>query len=315
MDNGDPLVSVIVPIFNREDYVPQIFELLGEQTFQNFETIIVDDGSSDNTVQRVQQLSGNSVTCLRHEENRGAAEARNTGIKQARGRYLAFFDSDDRWKPTKLERQIECIRRDPQIGLVYTGLEVQIGEERNRLAILPDHQGWIFEDQLHRDWIGGTPTWLVRRRCFEELGLFDPQATPREDYEFNLRLSREYRVDYVRESMVVVEETAENRISRDLKQYEQGHLYILNEVIRPTVKSMNFIRANKILSVQFFTLGRYLQRHGNISRAQKFLWRAITHNIFSFKAWGAFLLAVLGWDFPPLYYRAMDRYRAEKLHG
>jgi len=108
-DAQPPKVSVVVPAYNRERLILHALNSVLAQTFADFEILAVDDGSTDGTIQAIQSCTDPRIRCLRHEKNRGAAAARNTGIQAARGEYVAFLDSDDEWLPHKLERQTAAL--------------------------------------------------------------------------------------------------------------------------------------------------------------------------------------------------------------
>ena len=123
MSKEKPTVSVIIPTYNRAKLLPRAIKSVLNQTFKDFEVIIVDDGSTDNTEEVINEFQKHNkrIKYIRHEKNKGAAAARNTGIKIAQGEYIAFQDSDDEWLPNKLEKQMEIFESAPaEIGVVYT---------------------------------------------------------------------------------------------------------------------------------------------------------------------------------------------------
>lgn len=113
-----PVVSVVIPIFNRERYLAQAMDSILAQTLTDFELLMVDDGSSDSSCEIVRAYTDPRIRLIRHERNRGVAAARNTGITEARGRYLAFLDSDDVAYPDRLQRQVEFLDRHPDYAAV-----------------------------------------------------------------------------------------------------------------------------------------------------------------------------------------------------
>lgn len=117
-----PMVTVIIPTHNAITYLPETLESLLNQTFTDFEVIIVDDGSSDRTQEWVSSLTDARIKGV-VQTNQGVAVARNQGIALASGKYIAFLDSNDLWKPTKLEKQVECLEANPDVGLVNTWIE------------------------------------------------------------------------------------------------------------------------------------------------------------------------------------------------
>jgi glycosyltransferase involved in cell wall biosynthesis len=117
-----PTVSVIIPTYNRAHLIGRAIQSVLKQTYQDFEVIVVDDGSIDNTEEVVKKIQENRVYYYKHDKNKGGSAARNTGISLAKGEYIAFQDSDDEWLPEKLEKQIGVFNNQTKnVGVVYTG--------------------------------------------------------------------------------------------------------------------------------------------------------------------------------------------------
>ena len=106
-----PTISVIIPTYNRADFIGRAIESVLDQTYQDFEIIVIDDGSKDNTENIVKSFDDTRITYIRLKDNKGAAVARNTGIGTARGKFIAFQDSDDEWLPQKLAKQMEVFEK------------------------------------------------------------------------------------------------------------------------------------------------------------------------------------------------------------
>ena len=119
-----PLVSVIIPTHNRADLVPLAIQSVLQQTYTNLECIVVDDASTDNTEETVRTIIDERIIYLRHENNKHASAARNTGIKYARGEFIAFLDDDDEWLPTKLEKQVPfLLNLHEKVGMIYCWMD------------------------------------------------------------------------------------------------------------------------------------------------------------------------------------------------
>lgn len=104
--NGTPFVSIVIPTYNRARFLGRLVRSVLNQTYKNFEVIVADDASTDDTAEIIKTFKDDRIRYIRHESNAGAAAARNTGIKASRGEYVAFQDSDDEWLPEKLEKQM-----------------------------------------------------------------------------------------------------------------------------------------------------------------------------------------------------------------
>jgi glycosyltransferase involved in cell wall biosynthesis len=164
------------------------------------------------------------VRYLRHEQNGGAAAARNTGIRASAGEYIAFLDSDDEWLPEKLERQIELFRRSPErVGLVYTGtLYVWRDRWRPPAAVSPAHRGRLYRELLLRNVVGGASTAMVRRNVLARVGGFE-ELPAWEDLDLWLRIAEHFDIEFVPEPLVrVYKQDSANRLTRDVAKREKA---------------------------------------------------------------------------------------------
>jgi len=199
-------VSVIMPTYNRADLIGRSVRSVLEQSYGDFELIVVDDGSTDSTPDVVAGFSDERIRYVRCQENRGAAAARNTGVRAARGAYIAFQDSDDEWLPQKLERQMGTFRHlAPDIGVVYSDMW-RISKDRKEYFRAPHtspEDGLIYSRALGFHVFGIVlQASVIRRECFEKTGLFDEGLRALEDSEFWIRMSRHYRFYHIPEPLV-----------------------------------------------------------------------------------------------------------------
>ncbi len=205
-------ISVIIPTYNRASLIERALQSVLDQSYPDLEVIIVDDCSSDNTEEVVTGLNDDRIKFIKHTKNRGANAARNTGIKAASGEFIAFQDSDDEWMPGKLAKQIEAFKHAPaDTGVVYTAFWRMEGKEKSYTPsrdVLTTN-GFLLEELLKRNFIT-TQSILVKKTCFDEVGLFD-EAMPRlQDWELLLRLSKHYPFLFIDEPLVNVYHTPGN---------------------------------------------------------------------------------------------------------
>jgi glycosyltransferase involved in cell wall biosynthesis len=193
MSDSAPLVTVIVPTYNRADLIGETLESIAAQTFTDWECLVIDDGSTDDTRAVVEGFSAREPR-FRYvwQENASAASARNHGIRLARGKYIAFVDSDDLFTPDRLEWQVKAAEADPELVLVYGHTyNFRTGQEdkgRLYLADLPSRPtGWAFEDLICCSSIYAP---LVRTETIRELGGFDTSLPSAEDWDMWIRLSK-----------------------------------------------------------------------------------------------------------------------------
>ena len=167
-----PTVSIIIPTYNREQLIARSIKSVLNQTYQDFEIIIVDDASTDNTEEVISNFNDKRIRYIRHEKNKGAAAARNTGIRAARCDYIAYQDSDDEWLPEKLARQMELLEdASPQVGVIYTGFWKTENHRRTYIPFswVSQKNGDIHKELLKGNFIG-SPVVLTKKECFRQGG-------------------------------------------------------------------------------------------------------------------------------------------------
>jgi glycosyltransferase involved in cell wall biosynthesis len=178
------------------EYLGAVLESIHRQTYPHVEIIVVDDDSGEESRVQLQQLLTPEVTLLRHPERRGQGGARNTGIRHARGQYIAFLDSDDLWLPEKLAAQVRILREHPEAGLTYCGFTC-IDEADQPLRKQHEswhYSGWTFPRMMQFCFIKSPSTTLIPREVLLASGLFDERFKAAEDWELWLRLTRQFPI-------------------------------------------------------------------------------------------------------------------------
>jgi glycosyltransferase involved in cell wall biosynthesis len=206
----DPLVSVIIPTFNRAGVICRTIDNIFQQTYGNFELIVVDDGSTDDTPSLLRRYS-NRIRVIT-QENAGPAVARNQGARAARGEIIAFQDSDDLWKPTKLERQVALlVKTDASVPCCLCNADMGVvhGVPRTSFdysSLNPERDEGLWlnvMEILATRFVLFNQTVAIRRKVFERVGGFDETLKYLEDYDLPLRLSLEGPWAFVREPLVI----------------------------------------------------------------------------------------------------------------
>ncbi|NEX22623.1 glycosyltransferase [Thiorhodococcus mannitoliphagus] len=198
-----PHVSVIMPSYNAAPYIAEAIDSVLSQDYPNKELIVIDDGSTDNTVEIVRAYEARLR--LIRQENQGSAVARNAGLAASQGELIAFLDSDDCWLPGKLTAQVSYLRDHPEIGVVFSrwqvwkpdpdgGFRRPLIPEREkpseqRPKIVPERSGWLYNRLLFSSLLH-TITVMARRTLIEQVGEFDPQLKRGQDYDYWIRASR-----------------------------------------------------------------------------------------------------------------------------
>lgn len=188
---ADPLVSVLMPVFNGERYVRQAVDSVLAQTYKNFELVVVDDGSTDKSAEIVEATGDERVRVVRKAENSGLAAARNTALDEARGEYIAWLDSDDKARPRRFEAQARLLETRPDVGLCGSWVET-FGLGQRRRWRYPTESAelkcrLLFDDPF------ATSSVMLRKAALESAGgRFDMAFPPAEDYELWERISRQW---------------------------------------------------------------------------------------------------------------------------
>lgn len=191
----NPTVSVIIPTYNRQAFIGAAVKSILDQSFQDFEIIVIDDGSLDHTKEVIAQFESCRVVYF-YQPNLGRSNARNRALEMARGRYVAFLDSDDVYLPGKLKLQVDFLESNPCVGMVYTSAGC-IDSEGNLLLDSYDASvsGWIYRDVAFFVPVTITlPTVMVRREVFDEVGQFDEALDRFEDTDMWRRISKCHQI-------------------------------------------------------------------------------------------------------------------------
>ena len=197
-----PKVSVIIPTYNRLPMVKEAVDSVLAQDFEDLELIVVDDGSTDGTSEEMKKYGGR-VRLLPYAENKGVSAARNRGILQARGKYIAFLDSDDLWVKGKLKIQAAFFDDNPQYPLCYTDeIWIRKGKRVNPMLKHAKYSGWIFEKCLPLCIISPSSA-MMRKTLFSRVGLFDEALPVCEDYDFWLRVSSRFPIFFIDRKLII----------------------------------------------------------------------------------------------------------------
>jgi len=224
MEQEIPLVSVIIPTYNRPTYLKQALDSVVNQTYTNMEIIVVDDGSEVNYAQEICNKFKN--TRYIYKKNGGLSSARNYGILNAKGEYIAFLDDDDFWREDKLQKQVEALKMNPSIDLVHSSALVVdekgtstgtiIGASPNKIH---KRSGYVFWNALGV-WVVKSPTPLIRKKVFKSDLMFDETIKVGEDIDFYQRMFYRHKVLYINEPLAFYREyNNEERLSLQKVKY------------------------------------------------------------------------------------------------
>ncbi|MCS6806057.1 MAG: glycosyltransferase [Blastocatellia bacterium] len=227
MPTPEPQVSVVIPTYNCAAYLGEAVESVLAQTYRDFEVVVIDDGSTDET-EAMMRRYGPPVRYFR-QPNRGVALARNHGIEQSRGRYVAFLDADDTWMPQKLERQLVALAGQPAYRACYSAFVTMTSDRRPLGVRRSQRRGSVWHDLLLYGNLIGTPsTVLCERSLALAAGGFDPLLSLGADWDMWIRLGALTEFLYVDEPLVWYREHGAN-MSRDAALLERDSLRVLQK--------------------------------------------------------------------------------------
>jgi glycosyltransferase involved in cell wall biosynthesis len=283
-----PKVSVIIPTHNRAQFLRSAIGSVLKQTYQDFEIIVVDDASDDNTQEVVTSFDGWHIKYVRHEVNKGDAGSRNTGILISTGRYVAFLDDDDEWLPEKLQAQVGLLEASPaKVGGVYTGL-FKVNKTTGKIVAIsiPEKRGDLFQEMFIESPIV-TSCVVLRRQCFDKVGLFDEQIPYNNDYDMWIRIAEQFHFECISEPLVVYH-THEQKLSTNPTLVVQGHQIVLQ-------KYKTFIVSNrKSYSRLCYSLGILYCLAGHREKSKKAFFSSIELAPFEVKYYLALLVSFFG---------------------
>ena len=230
-----PRVSVIIPTYNRADFIAYAIDSVLAQTLQDFEIIVADDGSTDET-DRVLESYGDRVRYVRLDHSGLPATVRNAALQLAQGDYVAFLDSDDGWLPHKIEQQVRILDDNPNVGLVHSNaLVLEVGQDKPSRLYFEDEKrrnGKVLRDLLQDNFVI-TSTAIVRRSLLKQAGSFDENRLLRaiEDYDLWLRIAALSEFYYVPEALAIYRDNSTSiRTQQTRVAYWQGLLLILERL-------------------------------------------------------------------------------------
>ena len=220
-----PVVSVVIPTYNRVNYVLQTLDSVFAQTFTDFEIIVVNDGSSDDTAARLRPLAETGRIRYLEQPNAGHAAARNRGLAEVRGEFVAFLDDDDLWPLDKLAWQVAILREEPGVDVVYGQRTIMDGDGEPHPG---EHapEGEVLAQFASQGWIQSPGQVLIRRTALTRTGGFDPAFWGTEDWDLWLRLARSSRFRYRARPALIYRRHATNTTNNFLRMWENGHAVI-----------------------------------------------------------------------------------------
>jgi len=302
--DGNELISVVIPTYNRPNCLERALDSVCAQTYDNIEIIVVDDHSETPVNCIIKDYQQMTVEVIRHNNNLGANAARNTGIRNANGDFIAFLDDDDKWDEEKLQKQIEVIKKN-DVDVVYTGIRYlnSNGEVLNKTipGKVPNN---TTTELFKRNFIGSFSVILVSAKIIKEVGLPDEELPIWQDKEWYVRLSQHTKFVPIKEILVSRYVDRHDRITGDFEGLINTTLPIFINKYDEVVENGTTFERRQIHSQIYGKVASYALRTMNYNSGRKFALKSLRHYPFNFKSI-IYLMFCIGGDHTRLIYNKL----------
>jgi glycosyltransferase involved in cell wall biosynthesis len=263
-----PKVSVIIPTYNRPGMLCEAIESVLSQTYKDYEIVVVDDGSTDNTKEVVKKY-GDKLRYF-YQNNQGPSAARNQGVDRSSGAYLAFLDDDDLWLPNFLETHVRTLDEEGDLAFVCSGAYV-VNETGKQIDIWKMRASNSFLDLYHMNFVL-TLTVLLRRQCFDAVSGFDRRFKICQDYDLWLRLAMKYKFRY-QDMLLAKYRLHKGNISKNLVMRGKDHAMILRR--KEFIENVGFLKSRLRVARALFNFSQICSSEGRFCDAWILLGKAI----------------------------------------
>lgn len=282
----EPQVSIIMPVYNGEKYVVEAIESILNQSYKDYEIIIVNDGSTDNTFDKIRSYLQLSNTKYVEQRNRGLPAALNTGIKASSGEYIAFLDCDDVWLPHKLDMQVVFMKEHPEVGLVHGNISYI---DQYGTPFTPDSpyetdiSGNCFPELFMGNRIA-VLTVLMKKECIRKVGFFSENLKYADDYDMWLRISRHYPLGHIDKCLAVYRKHP-GGISSNIIAHNADVLEVLGRTLKQFPDTWRIVGNDKVKDRLFYLtnhLGTLCYNSGKYLSAVRYFLKATNLDMIRF---------------------------------
>lgn len=275
-----PLISVIIPVYNGEETIQETIESVLNQTFTDFELLVINDGSEDATLKVVEHIQDPRLKVFSYA-NAGQATSRNRGIALASGEYISFIDADDLWTPDKLQAQLKALQDNPQAAVAYSWTKcIDESGKPSRRGSHISVTGDVYGKLLLIDFIENGSNPLIRAGALEAVGSFDPSLPAAEDWDLWLRLAACYPFVCVPSPQILYRQSA-NSWSANVLRQGAGSLQVMERAFNQAPECLQYLKqkslANIYKGLTFKMLEGTPERQRGFSASQ-LLWHSVKND-------------------------------------
>ncbi|MEA5593800.1 glycosyltransferase family A protein [Rivularia sp. UHCC 0363] len=267
-----PEISIVIPAYNAERTIIKTIESVLEQTFQDFEIIVINDGSKDKTVEIVESIKDERINIF-SSQNRGLPTARNRGISHSTGEFIAFLDADDLWTKNKLEMQLNALKQSPEAGLAYSWTcFMDVDERGEAISFLPSPQysftGDVYQQLLIGDFIHSGSNTLIRSQAIQVVGEFEPTLKSCEDWDYWLRIAARFNFVVVPKYQILYRRTP-GAMSSKVEVMKEASLIAIEKAYNAAPKQLQYLKKYTLTNFHRYCASLYLQhRNDNLGIAE-----------------------------------------------
>ncbi|WP_051205225.1 glycosyltransferase family 2 protein [Salinimicrobium xinjiangense] len=284
------LISVVVPVYNRESSIYNAVQSVMSQTFTSFELLLIDDCSTDNSWDVIQNFNDPRIKCFKLSKNSGPAVARNYGIKKSEGEYISLLDSDDFYEPEFLENSYNLLRNSSkEVGFMWTGVRYIDENSNKEFSWVPQRLETPYLTFLNSLHIGTNSGISFKREVFDTCGYFNEKLPAAEDTEFFLRTVQEFDYTYSKEILINIRKAGSDRLSKNYKKIGEAYNIFLKQ-------HFSVIDNNMQLKQRYYYKMMWLNYHLSDITAARFYYNKIPKSMRNAKI----KIVRLAYEFLPL---------------
>jgi glycosyltransferase involved in cell wall biosynthesis len=275
-----PLISVIMPVYNGEKTIRETIESVFNQTFPDWELIVINDGSQDATLQILNSIQDPRLRVFSYP-NAGQATSRNRGISQACGEYISFIDADDLWTPDKLEAQLQVLQANPQAAVAYSWTKCidevgQVSRRGSHISVTGD----VYKNLLVVNFLENGSNPLIRRQALNEIGSFDESLTPAEDWDLWLRLAARYHFEVVSSPQILYRVSVKSATA-NVWRLEAACLEVIERACTQAPESVEHLKKYSLGNTYKYLTYKAIEGPPERKKglvAARFLWQAVRND-------------------------------------
>lgn len=299
-----PKVSAIIPTYNSVKYIVEAIDSVLVQICKDFEIVIVDDGSTDATKIAAAKYTQEYPDKIKYfyQQNQGPGAARNRGLQEARGEYVAFLDADDALTENSLEKRIQFLERHKEADLVFTDYNIDVGKKQTINARLKNEEFLpyfkdaiatqekneiVFNAKFYKHYFSYSPlpiwtgTVMMRKRVVDKVGLFRTDISVGEDADYWLRIAKQCKVGYIDEPLAIYQ-YSNSTLTKQTEKYSLDTIKLYGELYTNNKEPLIKRAARKRLADSYYWIGNYYRTTGKTREARKCFAKSIGYNLFNF---------------------------------